>query len=160
MVEFGKEFDAEDKNWKRFWEILVERNDAWYDGDAAIRIYQDISGLDIDEAVDELSRHFDDLLCDNNLFNEKINYFDKEKSCAELTHSSKKFIKNYLITVQYFDDMCSDNIFEDGFKITIANINTRREEFAKEAANKFSSVEDFARWVYDNSFQLEAYKLF
>jgi len=32
-------------------------------------------------------------------------------------------------------------------------------EFGKEAVNKFSSVEDFARWVYDNSFQFEAIKL-
>ena len=149
-IEFGKEFDAEDGNWKKFWEALVERKDPFYDGDSVIEIYEEISGLDIDEAIDELWQYFDEFSY-NGLFNKEITAYDLEKAIVYIKRTSKKFIKDYLVTIEYHEDMCYDNIFEDEFKITIQKIDTRREEFAKDAANKFSSIEDFARWVYNNT---------
>ena len=160
MVEFGKEFeewfDDEDTNWKKFWEVLVERNEPAYDGDDVIEIYKEISGLDDDEAIDELWQYFDDLFCQ---FDKKVKYYDLEKADISFIRTSLNFLKDYLVTIEHNENMCdSENLFEYDFKVTIKKVSTSREEFVKKAVDKFSSIEEFAKWVYDNSSPLD--KLF
>jgi len=64
-----------------------------------------------------------------------------------------------LVTIEHNENMCdSENLFEYDFKVTIKKVSTSREEFVKKAVDKFSSIEEFAKWVYDNSSPLD--KLF
>ena len=159
MVEFGKEFEDlfdDDTNWKKFWEALVERNEPIYDGDDVVEIYKEISGFDDEEAIDELWEYFDNLFC---YLDKKVKWYDLEKASIELESATNKLLKNYLVTIKHNENMCdNENLFEYDFKITIEKASTSREEFFKKTVDKFSSVEELAKWVYDNSSPLD--KLF
>jgi hypothetical protein len=146
MLTFTTVLSDEDKNWKKFWETIIERNHYFYTGKEIVKIYQDISNLIEKEATEELSEHFLHLYQDVRDFDkdvktygikrERIKVFDKEVTDYDLEKGivELKLSSNCLITIQYCEGMWTENIFDDDFNITI----------------KFSSVEEFAKWVYDN----------
>lgn len=132
MLTFTTVLSDEDKNWKRFWEAIVERNKPIYNDVNVVEIYKEISGLDDDEATKELSEYFLHLYQDVRdfdkdvktygikreqvkAFDKEVIYYDLKKGIIGLKYSSK----NCLIIIQYCESMWTENIFDNDFSITI-----------------------------------------